>query len=165
MADEVLVDRREGVLVITINRPEAKNALDRAVAEGVAAAVDELDGSDDLRVGVLTGAGGTFSAGMDLKAFLRGETPAIEGRGLCGITETPPRKPLIAAVEGYALAGGFELLLAADLVQDLCTTIPGVRGVYGGRLRNAHQVEALTANLISVNRRYKAHAGIRVTDI
>jgi enoyl-CoA hydratase len=116
MADEVLVERREGVLVVTINRPEAKNALDRAVAEGVAAAVDELDGSDDLRVGVLTGAGGTFSAGMDLKAFLRGETPAIEGRGLCGITQTPPRKPLIAAVEGWALAGGFELLLACDLI-------------------------------------------------
>jgi enoyl-CoA hydratase len=116
VANEVLVERRNGVLVITINRPEAKNALDRAVAEGVAAAVDELDGSDDLRVGVLTGAGGTFSAGMDLKAFLRGETPAIEGRGLCGITQTPPRKPLIAAVEGWALAGGFELLLACDLI-------------------------------------------------
>jgi len=116
VADEVLVERRDGVLVVTINRPQAKNALDGAVAEGVAAAVDELDGSDDLRVGVLTGAGGTFSAGMDLKAFLRGETPAIEGRGLCGITQTPPRKPLIGAVEGWALAGGFELLLACDLI-------------------------------------------------
>ncbi|RBY82885.1 enoyl-CoA hydratase [Geodermatophilus sp. TF02-6] len=116
MADEVLVERRDGVCVITINRPGAKNALDRAVAEGVAAAVDELDASDELRVGVLTGAGGTFSAGMDLKAFLRGETPAIEGRGLCGITQAPPRKPLLAAVEGWALAGGFELVLACDLV-------------------------------------------------
>ena len=116
MADEVLVEQRNGVQVITINRPEAKNALDRAVAEGVAAAVDELDAAADLHVGVLTGAGDTFSAGMDLKAFLRGETPAIEGRGLCGITETPPRKPLIGAVEGWALAGGFELLLACDLV-------------------------------------------------
>ncbi len=113
---EVLVERRDAVLVITIDRPEARNALTRAVAEGVAAAVDELDADDALRAGVLTGTGSTFSAGMDLKAFLRGETPAIEGRGLCGITQTPPRKPLVAAVEGWALAGGFELVLACDLV-------------------------------------------------
>jgi enoyl-CoA hydratase len=116
MSEPVLVERRDGVQVVTINRPEARNALDRAVAERVAAAVDELDADDELRVGVLTGAGGTFSSGMDLKAFLRGESPAIEGRGLCGITRTPPRKPLIGAVEGWALAGGFELLLACDLV-------------------------------------------------
>jgi enoyl-CoA hydratase len=116
MADEVLVERREGVLIITINRPEAKNAINGAVAAGIAAAVDELDASDELWVGVLTGAGGTFSAGMDLKAFLRGEVPTIEGRGLGGITERPPRKPLIGAVEGWAVAGGFELLLACDLV-------------------------------------------------
>lgn len=116
MSDEVLVERRGAVQVITINRPEAKNALNLGVAQGIAAAVDELDASDELRVGVLTGAGGVFSAGMDLKAFLRGESPAIEGRGLCGITQAPPRKPLIGAVEGWALAGGFELLLACDLV-------------------------------------------------
>jgi enoyl-CoA hydratase len=116
MADEVLVERRESVLVVTINRPEAKNAINGAVAAGIAAAIDELDADDELRVGVLTGAGGTFSAGMDLKAFLRGESPTVEGRGLGGLTEAPPRKPLIAAVEGWALAGGFELLLACDLV-------------------------------------------------
>jgi enoyl-CoA hydratase/carnithine racemase len=116
MSDEVLLEQRDGVQIITINRPHAKNALNQAVAERIAAAVDELDASDALRVGVLTGAGGSFSAGMDLKAFLRGESPAIEGRGLCGISMTPPRKPLIGAVEGWALAGGFELLLACDLV-------------------------------------------------
>jgi enoyl-CoA hydratase len=129
---EVVVERRGNVQVITINRPEAKNALNAAVARGVAAAVDELDADDDLRVGVLTGAGGTFSAGMDLKAFLSGETPAIEGRGLCGITETPPRKPLIAAVEGWALAGGFELLLACDLVVAAETARFGVPEVKRG---------------------------------
>lgn len=116
MSDEVLVTSRDGVQIITINRPEARNALNAGVARDVAAAIDELEASDELRVAVLTGAGGTFSSGMDLKAFLRGETPAIEGRGLCGITEAPPRKPLIAAVEGYALAGGMELVLACDLV-------------------------------------------------
>jgi enoyl-CoA hydratase len=115
-ADEVLVERRGFVQLITINRPKAKNALSLAVSKRVAAAIDELDESPDLRVGVLTGAGGVFSAGMDLKGFLAGETPALEGRGLCGITETPPSKPLVAAVEGWALAGGFELLLACDLV-------------------------------------------------
>ena len=106
MPDEVLVERRGAIQIVTINRPAVKNALDATVAAAVAAAVDELDASDELRAGVLTGAGGTFSAGMDLKAFLRGETPSIEGRGLCGITMTPPRKPLIAAVEGWALAAG-----------------------------------------------------------
>lgn len=116
MSDEVLVERHGAVMVITINRPEAKNALNAGVAAGIVAAVDELDASDELWAGVLTGAGGTFSSGMDLKAWLRGESPAVPGRGLCGISETPPRKPLIAAAEGWALAGGFELLLACDLV-------------------------------------------------
>ena len=116
MSDEVLVERRGAVQVITINRPEARNALNGAVAAGIRDAVDELDGVDDLRAGVLTGAGGMFSAGMDLKAFLKGEVPSFPGRGLCGITQTPPRKPLVGAAEGWALAGGFELLLACDLV-------------------------------------------------
>jgi enoyl-CoA hydratase/carnithine racemase len=116
MSDEVLVERRGAVQVITINRPEARNALNGAVAAGIRDAADELDADGELQVGVLTGAGGTFSAGMDLKAFLKGEVPSFPGRGLCGITQTPPRKPLIGAAEGWALAGGFELLLACDLV-------------------------------------------------
>ncbi|ADP81252.1 crotonase/enoyl-CoA hydratase family protein [Pseudofrankia inefficax] len=116
MADDVLVSRVGAVQVITINRPEARNALDLSVATKICAAVDELDETDELRAGVLTGAGGTFCSGMDLKAFLRGERPVIEGRGLCGITQTRPRKPMVAAVEGWALAGGFELALACDLV-------------------------------------------------
>jgi len=116
MSDEVLVERRGAVQVIVINRPQARNALNLAVATGIRDAVDELDADGELRAGVLTGAGGTFSAGMDLKAVLTGELPSFPGRGLCGITETPPRKPLIGAAEGWALAGGFELLLACDLV-------------------------------------------------
>ena len=116
MSDEVLVERHGAVQVIIINRPEARNALNGAVAAGVRDAADELDADGELRVGVLTGAGGTFSSGMDLKAFLKGESPSFPGRGLCGITQTPPRKPLIGAAEGWALAGGFELLLACDLV-------------------------------------------------
>lgn len=108
--------RRGPVLLITINRPDARNAIDGNVAHGIAAAVDELDADDRLRAAVLTGAGGTFCSGMDLKAFLAGDVPTLEGRGLGGITERPPRKPLLAAVEGWALAGGFELMLACDLV-------------------------------------------------
>ena len=112
----VLVDYEDGLVIITINRPEARNAINREVSLGVCAAIDELDARDDLRVGILTGAGGTFCSGMDLKAFLRGEVIRIDGRGLMGIAMTPPRKPLIAAVEGYALAGGCEAMLACDLV-------------------------------------------------
>jgi enoyl-CoA hydratase len=130
--NEVLVEARDGVQVITINRPEVRNALNGAVSRAIAAALDELDESPDLRVGVLTGAGGTFCAGMDLKAFLSGDVPLVEGRGLGGLTEAPPRKPLIAAVEGYAVAGGFELLLACDLVVASETSSFGVPEVKRG---------------------------------
>lgn len=116
MADEVLVERQGDILVMTLNRPEVKNALDAATAQALAAAIDLLDAEEELRVGVLTGAGGTFCTGMDLKAFMRGEVPIVEGRGFGGLTMRPPRKPLIGAVEGWAVAGGFELLLACDLV-------------------------------------------------
>jgi enoyl-CoA hydratase len=116
VTDPVLVDIDDGLMTITINRPEVRNAINGAVSYGVCAAVDELDAREDLRVAVLTGAGGTFSSGMDLKAFLRGESTRVKHRGLMGIARTPPDKPLIAAVEGYALAGGFEAVLACDLV-------------------------------------------------
>jgi enoyl-CoA hydratase len=116
MADAVLTECSDGIAVITINRPEARNAINGEVARGLAAAVEEFDGSGDVRVLILTGAGGTFSAGMDLKGFLAGESPNVEGRGFGGIAERPPAKPVIAAVEGYALAGGFEIALSCDLI-------------------------------------------------
>ncbi|AZZ83099.1 MULTISPECIES: crotonase/enoyl-CoA hydratase family protein [Gordonia] len=112
----VLTEFADGVAVITINRPEAKNAVNLEVSEGIAAAIDELESRDDLTIGILTGAGGTFCAGMDLKAFSRGEQVSLKDRGFGGLTEAPPSKPLIAAVEGWALAGGCELALSADLV-------------------------------------------------
>jgi enoyl-CoA hydratase len=112
----VLTEFADGVAVLTINRPAARNAVDLEVAKELAAAVDEFESRDDLVVGILTGAGGTFCAGMDLKAFSRGERPSLPGRGFAGVTQRPPGKPLIAAVEGWALAGGCELALAADLI-------------------------------------------------
>jgi enoyl-CoA hydratase len=116
VADEVQVEVDGAVAVITINRPQARNAINAAVANGIASALDELDERKDVSVLVLTGAGGYFSSGMDLKAFLGGELPWVEGRGFGGIVENPPAKPIIAAVEGYALAGGFELVLSCDIV-------------------------------------------------
>ncbi|MEV4525529.1 crotonase/enoyl-CoA hydratase family protein [Streptosporangium sp. NPDC049304] len=116
MSDEVLVEVDGGVAVITINRPKARNAVNGAVARGLAAAMDELEERKDVAAYVLTGAGGTFCSGMDLKGFLTGDFPVLEGRGFGGIAEAPPKKPLIAAVEGYALAGGCELALACDII-------------------------------------------------
>jgi len=113
---EVLTETRDNVLIITLNRPEAKNAISESLAKELVVALDTLDADPDLRVGILTGAGGTFSAGMDLKGFLRGENPTIAGRGLGGLTQAPPATPLIAAVEGWALAGGFEMALSCDLI-------------------------------------------------
>ena len=113
---DVLTETRDGVLVVRINRPDARNAVNGGVAEGIAAALDALDADDDLRIGVLTGEGGYFSAGMDLKAFVKGESPYAADRGFAGITQRASRKPLIAAVEGFALAGGFEVALSCDLI-------------------------------------------------
>src|SRR5690606_2483148 len=123
------------------------------------------DGDAGLSVGILTGAGGSFSAGMDLKAFARGENVAIAGRGL-GFTEKPPAKPLIAAVEGYCLAGGCELALATDLIvasKESAFGIPEVkRGLVaggGGLLRLPQRIPyglamelALTGESLSATR-------------
>jgi enoyl-CoA hydratase len=150
-APEVLVEQRERILLITINRPQAKNAVNAAVSRGLADAMDRLDEDPGLSVGVLTGAEGSFSAGMDLKAFARGENVVVEGRGM-GFTERPPIKPLIAAVEGYALAGGTELALATDLIVAASNSAFGIpevkRGLVaggGGLLRLPQRIPSAIA--------------------
>jgi enoyl-CoA hydratase len=117
MSELVSVDFIEGIQIITINRPEARNAISVETAHQMSAAFDQMDARDDVRIGILTGAGGTFSSGMDLKDFSQTRKRAlVEGKGFGGLNEAPPKKPLIAAVEGFALAGGFEMMLACDLV-------------------------------------------------
>ena len=113
---DVLVRRENGVLIVTINRPQQRNAVNGAVSAGIARALDLLDSTSDLRVGVLHGVGPTFCAGMDLKAFADGEQVRDPSRGFGGIVERASAKPLIAAVEGWALGGGFEIVLACDIV-------------------------------------------------
>jgi enoyl-CoA hydratase len=112
----VLTERRGNVLLITLNRPEVRNAVNAALAAALAGALEELDGDEGLAVGVLTGTGGFFSAGMDLGAFVKGESAWFGDRGFAGITQRASRKPLIAAIEGFALAGGMEIALACDMI-------------------------------------------------
>ena len=168
MSDEVLVEHDDGLVVITINRPEQRNAVNRAVSYGVCEALDEMDRNPALRAGILTGAGGHFCSGMDLKAFLRGEVTRVEGRGILGIARTPPRKPLIAAVEGYCLAGGFESMLCCDLVvaaRNAQFGLPevkrGLAAAAGGLMRLPRLIPqriamemALTGDMMSAERLY-----------
>lgn len=178
MSEELLTRDDDGILIVTINRPEARNAMNRAAAEGIAAAMDRLDSDDSLRVGILTGAGGTFCSGMDLKGFLRGESPSVEGRGFGGVVQAPPKKPLIAAVEGYALAGGLELMIACDLVVANAGAKFGIpeakRGLVaaaGGVLMLPDQIPeriamelALTGEFIDAARAYELGLINRITD-
>jgi enoyl-CoA hydratase len=151
----VLTDRQDGILTITINRPAQKNAVNRAVAVQLAAALDLLDEDPTLSVGVLTGSGGTFSAGMDLKAFANGQTPILPGRGFGGLTQAVVRKPLIAAVEGWALGGGFEMALACDLIVAADTAKFGLTEVKRGLI-------AGEGGVIRLPRRLPYHVAMRV---
>lgn len=137
MTDAIVeIEQIDATLVIAINRPAQRNAVNQAVSLAIAQALDQLDTDPALRVGIITGRGGSFCAGMDLKAFLDGERPELKGRGFGGVTEAPPKKPLIAAVEGFALAGGCELALACDLIvaaEDAWFGLPEVtRGLVAG---------------------------------
>lgn len=177
MTQDALVESADGIMLITLNRPEARNAATHAAALIIAAALDELDARDDLRVAILTGAGGTFCSGMDLKRFLLGERPGVEGRGFLGLTESRPAKPLIAAVEGYALAGGCETALACDLIvaaDDARFGLPevkrGLAATAGGLLRLPRQIPqrialelALTGDMIDARRAYDIGLVNRVT--
>ncbi|MGY4157975.1 enoyl-CoA hydratase [Bradyrhizobium sp. USDA 4461] len=130
VSQRVLVERRGPLMIVTINRPEVKNAFDLETAKAMEAAMDVLDQEEGLFVGIITGAGGTFSAGADLKQAADGIPLSELARGGSGIQERPPRKPLIAAVEGYAVAGGFETCLACDLIvaaRDAKFGLPEVR--------------------------------------
>jgi enoyl-CoA hydratase len=114
--EPVLVSDDRGVRIITLNRPAARNAVNLEMATAIDAALTEFDERRDLTVAVLAANGPTFCAGMDLKGFLRGERPITPRRGFAGLVQEPPRKPLIAAVDGPAVAGGFEIVLACDMI-------------------------------------------------
>jgi enoyl-CoA hydratase len=179
MADEaVLTEAGGGVLLITLNRPDARNAVNGALAAGVAAALDRLDGEDELQVGIPTGAGKGFCAGMDLKAFVAGESPYVEGRGFAGIAQRASRKPLIAAIEGFAVAGGLEVALACDLIvaaRDARLGIPEAKrslvAAGGALLRLPRRIPyhvamemALTGDPISAERAHALGLVNRVTE-
>jgi enoyl-CoA hydratase len=155
MADELAKERRGHVLVLTLHRPDARNAVNLALAEAIAAALDELDADDELRVGVLTGAGKGFSAGMDLKAFAAGERPHVPERGFAGITRRAAEKPLIAAIEGFAVAGGLEIALSCDLIVSSRDARLGIAEVKRGLV-------AAAGALIRLPKRIPYHAAMEL---
>jgi len=168
-APNIVVEVSGAVQVVTINRPHVRNAIDHATAVDIAAAMEQLDARGDLSAGVITGAGTSFCAGMDLKAFLAGERPSTSDRGFAGLVEKPPAKPLIAAVNGPAIAGGFEIVLACDLIvaaDDAVFGLPEVRrglvAAAGGLLRLPRRIPyhvamewALSGEYVPARRAYE----------
>jgi enoyl-CoA hydratase/carnithine racemase len=174
----ILTERRERVLVVTINRPDQRNAINQAVARGMSEAMDLLDGDGELSIGVITGAGAGFCAGMDLKAFVAGESAWYGDRGFAGITQRAAAKPLIAAVEGFAVAGGLEVALSCDLIvaaRGAKLGIPEVKrslvAAAGGLLRlprvlprNVAMEMALTGDPITAERGHELGLVNRLTE-
>lgn len=166
LVEKVLVDR---ALLITLNRPDARNAVNGEVARTMAGILDDLDEDPTLQLAIIQGAGRGFSAGMDLKAFLEGDFPAFEDRGFGGFAQKPPKKPLIAAIEGFAVAGGLEMALACDLIvaaKDAKLGLPEVKrsliAAGGGLLRLAQRIPyhvavemALTGDHLPAERLYE----------
>lgn len=155
MSERILTERKDHILVVTINRPDARNAFDDESSHAMCAALDLLDNEDDLFIGIITGAGGNFSAGADLKAAARGERGERPWRGGFGIMKRPPRKPVIAAVEGYAVGGGLEMCLSCDLIvaaRDAKMGLPEVR----------HNVVAIGGGLFRLPRRIPYHIAMEL---
>jgi enoyl-CoA hydratase len=156
-SERVLTERRGSILIVTINRPEARNAFDDESSHAMNAAMDLLDAEDELFIGIITGAGGNFSAGADLKAAAvrGGATRERPSRGGFGIMQRPPRKPVIAAVEGYAVGGGMEMCLSCDLIvaaRDAKFGLPEVR----------HNVVAIGGALFRLPRRIPHHIAMEL---
>ncbi|HLR78188.1 MAG TPA: crotonase/enoyl-CoA hydratase family protein [Burkholderiaceae bacterium] len=179
MSELVKTEVRDRVMIITVNRPEARNAINYETAHRLADAFDELDNNPQVYVGILTGAANTFSSGMDLKAFARdGQRPLVDGRGFAGLCERPPAKPMIAAVEGYALAGGCEMALACDMIVAASNAnfgLPEVkRGIVpgaGGMLRLPSRIPyhlamevILTGEMLPASRAHQAGLVNRLVD-
>jgi len=139
----IRTERHAHILTVTIDRPEVRNAFNAETAQQMNDAMDVIDNDPDIFAAIITGAGGTFSAGADLKAAARhGTSGAVAARGPFGLCRQPPTKPLIAAVEGFALGGGFEIVLSCDLVvaaEDARLGLPEVKwnlaALGGGLLR------------------------------
>lgn len=154
-AQRIITERRGSILLVTINRPEAKNAFDNLQSQQMNAAMDLLDQDDSLFMGIITGAGGTFSAGADLKEAASGAKRERPPRGGFGLFAQPPRKPLIAAVEGHAVGGGFELCLACDIIvaaESAKFGLPEVR----------HNVVAIGGGLFRLPKRMPYHLAMEL---
>jgi enoyl-CoA hydratase len=156
----IRTERRGAVLVITIDRPSVRNAINAAAARGLSDAADLLERDASLHLGILTGAGGFFSAGADLKAAVAsgGGSGAVTERGAMGLCERPPAKPMIAAIEGGAFGGGFEIALACDLIvaaEDARMGLPEVRfnlvAMGGGLVRLPRRVPANIAAEVALS--------------